>query len=294
MHHTDAGPGRVAIQPRQVEFDWASTPLVWVTGEPIASYFLHSLNLVIPEGERMMIQAFTEALDQVDDVRLREDMLGFMGQEQQHADAHDAVLRTVFTAHGIDPDAFSRHAEYLFRRILGSSAGDDPHTRGQRLVERLGISASAEHMFAFIGAWILDADLEGAGADPQMLDLYRWHGAEEVEHRSVAHEVARYFGVGYGRRCASMIITWPFFLLLLVRGAMFLSRNDPTTPDVGYPRLLLGMGRAIRKGLLPGMRAWTWSGLSAFVPGFDPQQVGSTAAALAYIARSPAARRVHA
>lgn len=62
-----------------------------------------------------------------------------------------------------------------------------------------------------MGDWALNADLEKFGADPQMLDLYRWHGAEEVEHRAVAHEVATYFGVGYFRRCISMIITWPIF-----------------------------------------------------------------------------------
>ncbi|WP_227985268.1 metal-dependent hydrolase [Nocardia spumae] len=285
-------PGPVAIRPRRVEFDWRGAPLIWIPSEPVASYFLNSLNLVIPEGERMIIQAFDEALADVRDDKLREDMLGFMGQEQQHAQAHDAVMRQVFTAHGIDPAPFMQSIEYLFRRILGARDSDGPRLRRQRLIERLGIAASSEHMFAFMGDWALNADLERFGADPQMLDLYRWHGAEEVEHRSVAHDVARYFGVGYLRRGASMIITWPFFLALLARGAMYLSRNDPSTPNIGYPRLMLGLLSAMNRGLLPGVAAWTWSGLSTFVPGFDPQSVGSTAQALAYIAQSPAAKRV--
>ena len=96
-------PGRVAIRPRRVDFDWEKAPLVWLPNEPIASYLLGSTNLVIPEGERMMVQAFEQALPDVHDEKLREDMLGFMGQELLHAEAHDEVMNQVFTRHGIDP-----------------------------------------------------------------------------------------------------------------------------------------------------------------------------------------------
>ncbi|MCX8564423.1 metal-dependent hydrolase [Mycolicibacterium mucogenicum] len=287
-------PGRVAIRPRRVEFDWDTAPLVWLPNEPIASYVLSSLNLVIPEGERMMIQAFHEALPQVRDEKLREDMLGFIGQEQLHAEAHDAVMNQVFSRHGINPIAFSNQMQYFFRKTLGVGSSADPRANQQRLIERLGIAASAEHMFAFMGDWALNADLEQFGADPQMLDLYRWHGAEEVEHRAVAHEVAAYFGTGYMRRSISMIITWPIFIGWLLRAAMYLNRNDPSTPNIGYPRFIFGVISATRRGLLPGLSKWFWSGLSTFVPGFHPDSVGSTAQALAYVAQSPAAKQVHA
>jgi hypothetical protein len=47
-----------------------------------------------------------------------------------------------------------------------------------------------EHYTAVLGQWILDAhQLDEAGADPAMMDLLRWHGAGEVEHRSVAFDV---------------------------------------------------------------------------------------------------------
>ena len=287
-------PGRVVIRPRRVGFDWAQAPMVWLPNEPIASYLLNSLNLVIPEGERMMIQAFEQALPDVHDEKLREDMLGFMGQEMLHAQAHEDVMNQVFTRHGVDPTPFSDQMQYFFRRTLGVGASTDSRSIRQRLIERLGISASAEHMFAFMGHWAMNADLESFGADPQMLDLYRWHGAEEVEHRAVAHEVAAYFGVGYVRRSVSMIITWPIFIAWLIRAAMYLSRNDPNTPTIGYPRLLIGIASASRRGLLPGLSQWLWSGMSTFVPGFHPDSVGSTAQALAYLAQSPAAKAVHA
>jgi hypothetical protein len=46
-----------------------------------------------------------------------------------------------------------------------------------------------------LGHWILvSRGLEEAGADPEMLDLLRWHGAEEVEHRSLVFEVHQAVG----------------------------------------------------------------------------------------------------
>jgi predicted metal-dependent hydrolase len=35
------------------------------------------------------------------------------------------------------------------------------------------------------------------GADPEMVDLVKWHGAEEIEHRTVAFDLYRHLGGGY-------------------------------------------------------------------------------------------------
>lgn len=137
---------------------------------------------------------------------------------------------------------------------------------------------------------MLNSDLEKFDADPRMLDLYRWHGAEEVEHRNVAHDVAEYFGVGYFRRGALMLLVFPSFLVLLVRGTKYLVHRDPSLPDPGYPRLLLKIFGAMSRGALPGIPALLISALSTFRPGYSPESVGSTAQAIAYLAQSPAAR----
>ncbi|MFC8045707.1 metal-dependent hydrolase [Nocardia sp. NPDC057353] len=280
----DPDPGAVALQARAVRFDWADTPLHWMPGEPIASHLINALNLLLPEGERMFCAAYGEALPLVRDEQLRAAMLGFVGQEAVHADTHEKVLHEVLAAAGIDPGPYLRQAEFLFRKTLG------PRGSVQTLVERLTFIACLEHFFAYLGDWVLNADLEGFGADPRMADLYRWHGAEEVEHRHVAHDVAVYFGAGYLRRSAVMTLTFPVFLLLLLRGTRFLVRQDPALPDHGYPVLMLRVGAAMWRGALPGVPSLLRSAASTFVPGYDPGGVGSTAQAVAYLAQSPAAR----
>ncbi|MQY26715.1 metal-dependent hydrolase [Nocardia aurantia] len=283
-------PGEVALRARNVRFDWTDTPLRWMPTEPIASHVINALNLLLPEGERMFCRAFAEALPLVRDDRLREQMLGFVGQEAMHAETHHGVLEQVLTAHGVDVEPYVRQMEYLFRTTLGPRGGRDPRAEYQILVERLGIIATLEHFFAFLGDWVLNADLERFGADPRVLDLFRWHGAEEVEHRFVAHEVAEYFGIGYVRRGALMVITFPIFLALIVRGTKYLVHQDSALPDPSYPRLLAQVLGAMRRGALPGVPSLVRSALSTFRPGYTPAGVGSTAQAVAYLAKSPAAQ----
>ncbi|MBF6331755.1 metal-dependent hydrolase [Nocardia transvalensis] len=283
-------PGEVALHARNVHFDWRDTPLHWMASEPIASHVINALNLLLPEGERMFCQAFSEALPLVKDEKLREQMLGFIGQESMHAETHNGVLDEVLSAHGIEVEPYVRQMEFLFRKTLGPRDGLDAQKQFQTLVERLGFIATLEHFFAFLGDWVLNADLERFDADPNVLDLFRWHGAEEVEHRFVAHDVAEYFDIGYLRRCALMLLVFPIFLSLVLRGTKYLVHQDPSLPNMRYPRLVLRVFGSMWRGALPGVPSLLWSALSVFQPGYTPESVGSTAQAVAYLAKSPAAR----
>ncbi|RBO88286.1 metal-dependent hydrolase [Nocardia puris] len=287
----DVDPGEVALHARNVQFDWADTPLHWMADEPIASHLINSLNLLLPEGERMFCAAYAEALPYVKDEKLREAMLGFIGQESMHAETHDKVLHEVLAANGIDPMPYVRQAEYLFRKTLGPKSVEGRAQR-QVMVERLAFIACLEHFFAFLGDWVLNAELEKFGADPRVADLFRWHGAEEVEHRHVAHDVAVYFGAGFVRRSALMTIVFPIFLALVFRGTKYMVHQDPSLPDLGYPRLLKRVLGSMWRGALPGVPSLLWSAVSTFNPRYTPESVGSTAQAVAYLAASPAARAV--
>jgi len=57
-----------------------------------------------------------------------------------------------------------------------------------QLAARAGGTCSAiEHYTAITGRRVLNTPQHDAiGTDPVMLDMLRWHGAEEVEHKAVA------------------------------------------------------------------------------------------------------------
>lgn len=293
-HAQHPAPGEehdhLVLQPRDVHFDWDRLPMHWIPGEPLATHVVNVLHLLLPEGERWFVRTFKEAVPLIHDDRLREQVLGFIGQEAIHADAHQGVLDHL-GAHGLDPAPYVRHVEYLFHRVLGDRPAHTPAAEREQLVERIAIIAAIEHFTAFLGDWILNAEaLDRAQADPTMLDLLRWHGAEEVEHRSVAYDLLRHLDPGYARRLRAMAIGGPVLITLWVRGVRFLMAADPTPAARRVRPSWRGAAAAARKGLLPSPLRFARSALRYAKPGYHPSQEGSTRQAIAYLGASPAAR----
>lgn len=286
-----ADPGPVELRARNVEFEWSGTPLHWLPGHPYASHVVTALNLLLPEGERWFVRTFNEALPLVADERLAATMRGFIGQEAVHAESHDKVLWTFIDAHGIDPRPYQLQMDWVFRRILGPSRSGSARAQRKHLVERLWLIAAIEHYTAELGDFALNCAWASSGGDPEMVDLFCWHAAEEVEHRAVAYDVANYFGNSYLTRARTMVLVLSAMIWLLFRGAKDITRQDPAIKRLGFIGRRREYNRAVRANLLPSMVGLAWSTLKYFRPGFHPDEVGSTAQAVAYLASSPAARR---
>ncbi|MGX1480214.1 UNVERIFIED_CONTAM: putative metal-dependent hydrolase [Streptomyces canus] len=279
----------LVLQPRDVTFDWGTTPLHWLPGEPFATHTFDVLHLMLPELERWFVRTFEQALPLITDDRLREDVRGFIGQEAMHAEAHQEVLEHLL-AKGLDPSPYTRQSEWIFRRVLGDRPELTPAATHAHLLQRLALIAAFEHFTAYMGHWILsNGHLDQAGADPAMLDLFRWHGAEEVEHRSVAFDLLVHLDPRYRRRVVGMLVTAPVLIRLWIRGVRFLMSADPELDDQIKVRFRDYL-TAARKDLLPPPGAFARSVLRYFRPGYHPTQEGSTQQAVAYLAASPAAR----
>ena len=283
-------PGKVELHARNVKFGWAATPLHWMQLDPIASHLISSLTLLLPEGERMFCSTFSEALPLIKDEKLRKDILGFIGQESMHAETHDKAIGEFLQGNGIDSKPFTDQMEFIFRKVLGPRPEFGEVAQRQYLLERLAVISGLEHMFAFLGDWVVNADLESFDADPDMLDLYRWHGAEEVEHRNVAHDVAVYFDMGYARRNTAMVIAFASLLVFLVRGTKYLVHEDDSLDNPGYLGVIGRVFGSMYRGSLPTVPMLVKTLAICLKPGYTPDSVGSTAQALAYLAKSPAAR----
>ncbi|MFF4603939.1 metal-dependent hydrolase [Streptomyces sp. NPDC001339] len=283
-----------AIAPRRVSFDWRETPLLWIPDEPTATHVINVLHLLLPAGERWFVKVFKEALPLVRDGQLHTEVKGFMGQEATHSVQHSYVLDHL--AHqGLDTSPYTRHVDFLFDYLLGDQPPlGVPVPQREWLRFRLSLIAAIEQFTAVLGNWVLAADgLDRAQPDPVMLDLLRWHGAEEVEHRAVAFDMYQHTGgpdpARYARRILGMAVTAPVLLYLWSRGATYLLRHDPQLATRSRYSLRQHH-RAIRKGLLP-----TWRELGTAIPrylrrSYHPSQEGSLRRAVTYLASSPAAR----
>ncbi|ATL29012.1 metal-dependent hydrolase [Streptomyces formicae] len=282
------------ILPRRVSFDWDETPLHWIPDEPTATHVINVLHLLLPAGERWFVKVFKEGLPLVTDPALLKDVKGFMGQEATHSVQHAHVLDHL-AAQRLDTAAFTKYVDFLFEKLLGEQPPwGAPIPTQEWLRFRLSVIAAIEQFTAVLGNWVLHAEgLDRAGADAVMLDLLRWHGAEEVEHRAVAFDMYQHCGgtgpSRYARRIAGMAVTAPVMLYLWVWGTAYLIRHDPQL--AGRARYSLAEhNKAVGKGLLP-----TWRELGTAVPrylrrSYHPSQEGSLRKAVEYLAQSPAAR----
>ncbi len=289
---TTSEPDEVMLQARNVEFDWSRLPMHWIPGDPFTTHVLNVLHLLLPAGEEWFVETFKQALPYIEDEKLRDDVIGFIGQEAVHAGAHTGVLKHLQES-GLDPTPFTDQMDWAFGKVLGSHPVTSLRDKNN-LVERLALIAAIEHATAFLGDWVLNADgLDRAGVDPTMLDLLRWHGAEEVEHRSVAYETMRYFDKREVRRLRTLFIVAPMLVFMWIRGVRFLMAKDPLLADLPKYRRRPHMAdwrASAKRGTLPEFRHLAVRMGRYLRRSYHPSQEGSTAQAVRYLASSPAAQ----
>ena len=275
------------LRARDVAFDWSATPLHWVPGDPSTTHTINVLHLLLPAGERWFIHVYKQVLHEIRDERLRGDVIGFIGQEAVHSQAHDDVLPQLRRL-GLDPTPYTAQVDWLFEKLLGDRTLPPGRARRWWLLERVAMIAAIEHYTAFLGDWVLNARaLDEVGADAVMLDLLRWHGAEEVEHRSVAFDLFMHLDGDYRRRVRTWGVAFTALVFLWQRGVRFFMENDPTLLD--GKASLREFFRAGREGVLPTTGAIVKSIPSYLSRTYHPSRECSTAQAVAYLADSPGA-----
>jgi predicted metal-dependent hydrolase len=294
---------RHSLKARRVQFDFKDTPLHWIPDDPLATHLINGIHLLLPAGELWFCRVYNQALPLVRDAQLRADVEGFIRQEAIHARAH-AHAEHYLLAHGLDTGEFRGRAEWLFEKFLGEApfgvkALQQPFLQKRWLIARVGLIAAIEHFTGLLGQWAMD-NRSWDKADPVMADLFRWHLAEEVEHRCVAYDLYRHlsdseFGFYLGRQ-ALMAVVFPLFLYALAEGGRSLSKQDQNSyarwmARQNLPRLLWELERTGRRTEnVPTFSFILRATLRWVSPRFHPVTEGDTQQALDYLARSPAAR----
>ncbi len=277
------------LEPRHVKFDWSQTPVQWLPGDAFATHTINVLHLLFPSGEMWFCRVYNKVLPLITDPQIQADAKGFMRQEAIHSRSHGGVLKHFHQTHGIDTTPFTNELDHLFKHFLGEAPFGFKigHTRFW-IRQQLGTIAALEHFFGYLGHWVLNAKrLDEAKADPTMLDLLRWHGAEEVEHRMVAHTLFKHMGGTYVERVLHMLLVMGLLLSFVYRGNRFMMKADPQQPRQGG--FLSSWRASARAGHLPALTNVLAAAARYFGPRFTPGDEGDTEQAMAYLASSPAA-----
>lgn len=284
-----------AIIPRNVKFDWEQSPLHWIRDDAFSSHAINEFSYLLTSGEKFFCRVFREALPLVTDDKLRADVVAFIKQEAIHSRAHHDSIEGYLKRLGIDGGDFERHNTLLFDQWLAR----EPYGRKlpkplqrQWLVMRVGLVATIEHFTAALGTFVIEAQSwERDGADPVVADLFRWHGAEEVEHRTVAYDLYRHLGGRWPLRTLLMAIVMPMMVQRMGTGVVQLMRQDPSfdraDASLLRPAFWREWNRGAERGNSPGVGWFARHALRYIKPGYHPIHEASTEQALAYIAGSP-------
>lgn len=154
-------------------------PRHWCAGDPFRTAFFDALSMSFPVGEQFFIDAVRnghKALPPEERARFDDEVKGFVGQEATHRRIHG-----LFNGH-LERLGYVNHwGPRAAKRIAPLMTMDPRHA--------LGITAANEHYTAIFAEWLLRHPEVFDGVEPRLALMWRWHAAEESEHRSTAFDL---------------------------------------------------------------------------------------------------------
>lgn len=258
-------PSGVEIVHRRPDFgDFGGLPRYWVGGNRQASFVQSCFSLVIPEGEKFFIRSVNAMRGGVKDEGLLKDMGDFSRQEASHTQAHER-FNTALVRHGYDVQAVTRATKRLFLLI----------DRFFSKRTSLAITVFLEHLTALGSELEFRFPVLSAETEPRARAFWRWHAAEELEHKSVAFDVYRATGGSYFTRVASIFLLALFggFIMMPVFRQQVSNLRAVRTVERGISiKEFQSRNPGLRKKLRRFILLYV---LSYFRPGFRPWHVDS-------------------
>lgn len=255
----------------------------WNGGDAFRTAFCNALSMSFPVGEQFFIDAVREGSRRLpespENDALRTLVRDFIGQEATHRHLHG-----LYNAH-LEKQGLVNHwgPRAAWRLEIGRERMFRKSDKGH--LHELAITAAYEHFTAIFGELTLDRiDLPGdvlAGAQPHVRTLWRWHAAEESEHKSVAFELYQRLGGDYRWRMRWFTYVCVQFTLDAMRQTLNNLHHDGTLlqPRTWWQatRFLLG-----RHGLV-----WRVTGplLAYLRRDFHPERTGNPALSRQWLAQ---------
>ncbi len=252
-------PATLAIIPRDRRFGAsASADRLWHGGRVEATAIYNALSTTFPKGEAFFVESVRAFRDGAPP-QLAEDIKGFTTQEVIHSREHDRFNRRAEEA-GYDLSKLDQRIEE--RLAIG---------RGRPPAANLAATMALEHFTAILAHQLLADPRHLDGADAQAAELWRWHAAEEIEHKGVAYDTWLYATANWPRwkrwkvKSLLMLLMTRNFLVDRTQGALELMRQDGVTGVRAWTSLLHYLW--VRPAMFRRI-AGAWA--AYFLPGFHP------------------------
>ncbi|MES2120472.1 MAG: metal-dependent hydrolase [Pseudomonadota bacterium] len=269
-------PDDLRITPRDRRFGrGGSTPRLWHGGRVEATAIYNALSATFPKGEAFFVEsvrAFREGVPP----RLAEEIKAFTTQEAIHSREHDAFNRRALDS-GYDMTSLEARIDERLAQ-----------TRSKPMIVSLAATTVLEHFTAILAHELLADPRHLEGAEPETAALWRWHAAEEIEHKGVAYDTWLHATRDWSRwkrwqvKARVMLYITEHFVTDRIAGALELMRQDGVTGFTAWRKLLVYLW--VRPGMFRKI-AGAW--VRFFLPGFHPWNEDDRHLLAAYDAAAP-------
>ena len=187
----------------------------WLDNDPFKTAFFNALSMTFPDGERFFIDSVRHYKDEVKDPKLKKEMSGFFGQEGMHSREHLTYNKALCDLRGYNQEKMEGRTKNMVR--LGH--------KKMSPVGHLAATCGVENITAIFADKVLNGWMLSE-VDSQMRSLWKWHAAEELEHKSVAFDVYIDIGGNYKVRKLTLRMFTIHFLWNLLANTAYMLRKD--------------------------------------------------------------------
>jgi predicted metal-dependent hydrolase len=252
-------PADLTITPRDRKFARDPKPGRWWNGgDPVATAVYNGLSATFPEGEAFFVESVRQFREGTPE-KLAGEIKAFTTQEAIHSREHAAFNKSAIEA-GYDLAKLEERVHWRLELV-----------KSRPPIASLAATMALEHFTAILAHELLADPRHLAGAETDSANLWRWHAAEEIEHKGVAYDTwlhaTRHWPAikRWKVKAKVMLLVTRNFIVDRTLGSLELMRQDGITGPRAWARLLWYMW--FRPGVMRKIfSAWA----KYFLPGFHP------------------------
>jgi len=229
---------------REIDMDFSAAKIHWTPRHPEFAQFWNAASSFLPYLEPFLNKAVREGASKLpeDATTLREECRIFIAQEGRHYRNH-AKFNQKLRESGY-PQLGAREA------VMKATYEHYWNVKGPKF--SLGYAEGFETLGPIMACFFLEGakELQDPDVDDPTLELWRWHLAEEYEHRHVANYLFHSLYRSYWYRLYGVLYAAPHMLGYMVRTALYLLREDYKAGRIARPwrsrlRTLTMLGRLL-------------------------------------------------
>lgn len=171
-----------AIKVRKVNFKYEDVRRYYYKDNPFSTHFINALHILFPDGERFFINSMLKYKNDIDDPQLKKDIRNFCGQEGMHGVEHEKITK-ILNSQGYETKKYLGAVKYALNNF-----GDKLLTTVAGKSGPLIATTCLEHFTALFAEALLQ-NIDTENVDDQLVELFMWHAAEEIEHKNVAFDL---------------------------------------------------------------------------------------------------------